>query len=114
MLDALTSYRSSFITTSRPLQRHLPPMRLYEKAKRLGVWNPADINFGQDRRDWQAMSDDERDLVLRLSAMFQAGEEAVTLDLLPLVMAIAASLKKANTPTSSAAFWTKWRWKRAT
>jgi ribonucleoside-diphosphate reductase beta chain len=65
-------------------------MRLYEKAKRLGVWNPADINFTQDRRDWQAMRDDERDLVLRLSAMFQAGEEAVTLDLLPLVMAIAA------------------------
>jgi ribonucleoside-diphosphate reductase beta chain len=82
--------RSTFVTTTRPLQRHLPPMRLYEKAKRLGVWNPADINFSQDRRDWQGMSDDERDLVLRLSAMFQAGEEAVTLDLLPLVMAIAA------------------------
>src|SRR5579884_1702335 len=65
------------------------PMRLYEKAKRLGVWNPADIDFSQDRRDWEAMSDERRVAILRLSARFLAGEEAVTLDLLPLILAIA-------------------------
>ncbi len=79
----------TFATTSRGLQRSTPPMRLYEKAKRLGIWNPSDIDFTQDKRDWQKMSDDERDVLLRLTAMFQAGEEAVTLDLLPLIMAIA-------------------------
>ena len=79
----------AFITTSRGLRRDIPPMRLYEKAKRLGIWNPSDIDFRQDRADWQTLRSEEQDLLLRLTAMFQAGEEAVTLDLLPLVMAIA-------------------------
>jgi ribonucleoside-diphosphate reductase beta chain len=65
------------------------PMRLYEKAKRLGVWNPADIDFSQDRADWEAMEGERRKAILRLTARFLAGEEAVTLDLLPLVLAIA-------------------------
>lgn len=65
-------------------------MRLYEKAKRLGIWNPSDIDFRQDRADWLTLSTDEQDILLRLTAMFQAGEEAVTLDLLPLIMTIAA------------------------
>ena len=33
-----------------------PPMRLYEKAKRLGVWNPADIDLTQDKLDWQRLT----------------------------------------------------------
>lgn len=65
------------------------PMRLYEKAKRLGVWNPADIDFSQDRADWEAMDDERQKAILRLTARFLGGEEAVTLDLLPLVLAIA-------------------------
>ena len=65
------------------------PMRLYEKAKRLGVWNPAEIDFSRDREDWEAMNDERRKAILRLTARFLAGEEAVTLDLLPLILAIA-------------------------
>jgi ribonucleoside-diphosphate reductase beta chain len=65
------------------------PMRLYEKAKRLGVWNPADIDFTRDRADWEAMDRERQTAILRLTARFLAGEEAVTLDLLPLVLAIA-------------------------
>ncbi len=64
-------------------------MRLFEKAKRLGVWNPADLDFAQDVRDWAALAPDERDILQRLLAMFAAGEEAVTIDLLPLIQAIA-------------------------
>jgi ribonucleoside-diphosphate reductase beta chain len=64
-------------------------MRLYEKAKRLGVWNPTDIDFSQDQADWEAMDGDRRQAILRLTARFLGGEEAVTLDLLPLVLAIA-------------------------
>ncbi len=81
---------SAFATTSRGLRRDAPAMRLYEKAKRLGIWNPSDIDLSADRPHWLALADDERDILLRLTAMFQAGEEAVTLDLLPLIMAIAA------------------------
>ncbi len=65
------------------------PMRLYEKAKRLGVWNPAELDFTQDRADWEAMDGERRSAILRLTARFLGGEEAVTLDLLPLIMAIA-------------------------
>lgn len=64
-------------------------MRLYEKAKRLGVWNPSDIDFSQDRADWEAMEEERRRAILRLTARFLGGEEAVTIDLLPLVLAIA-------------------------
>ena len=70
--------------------RDLPAMRLYEKAKRLGIWNPSDLDLRLDRQHWLALSLDEQDILLRLTAMFQAGEEAVTLDLLPLIMIIAA------------------------
>lgn len=80
---------TSFLTTTRRLQRDAPPIRLYERAKRLGIWNPSDIDLGQDRIDWLGLDAAEQDIMLRLTAMFQAGEEAVTLDLLPLIMAIA-------------------------
>ena len=65
-------------------------MKLFEKAKRFGIWNPSDIDLTQDQADWQALNADEKDIILRLTSQFQAGEEAVTLDLLPLIMAIAA------------------------
>ena len=81
---------TTFATTTRGLRRDAPAMRLYEKAKRLGIWNPSDIDLSRDRAHWLALAGDERDILLRLTAMFQAGEEAVTLDLLPLIMTIAA------------------------
>lgn len=79
----------SFQTTTIGLRRASPPWRLFEKAKRLGIWNPSDIDFRQDREDWRRLNAEEQDLLLRLTAMFQAGEEAVTLDLLPLIQTIA-------------------------
>jgi len=76
-------------TSLRGLDRRSLPMRLFEKAKRYGIWNPSDIDFAQDRADWAELASDERDLLLRLTSMFQAGEESVTLDLLPLIQVIA-------------------------
>jgi ribonucleoside-diphosphate reductase beta chain len=83
-------HHDSFVTTTRGLERSSPPMRLYEKAKRFGIWNPSDIELSQDAQDWQKLNAEEQDLLLRLTALFQAGEEAVTLDLLPLIQVIAA------------------------
>ena len=79
---------TAFATTTRGLRRTAPPMVLFEKAKRIGTWNPSDIDFAQDIKDWPLFTDEERDAVLRLTASFAAGEEAVTLDLLPLMQAI--------------------------
>jgi ribonucleoside-diphosphate reductase beta chain len=28
-------------------------MRLFQKAKKLGIWDPADIDFTQDKEDWK-------------------------------------------------------------
>jgi ribonucleoside-diphosphate reductase beta chain len=81
---------TSFKTATTGLRRDLPPMVLFEKAKRFGVWNPSDLDFSQDRRDWEGLAPAQQDLLLRLTAMFVAGEEAVTRDLLPLIQAVAA------------------------
>jgi ribonucleoside-diphosphate reductase beta chain len=79
----------SFASTTRGLRRNSPPMRLFEKAKQFGVWNPSALDLTQDRSDWLRLDGEQRDLLLRLTALFQAGEEAVTLDILPLIRAIA-------------------------
>ena len=65
------------------------PWRLWQKAKRLGVWDPAAIDLSRDREDWSRLGPDERDVLLRLTSLFQAGEEAVTVDVLPLIGVIA-------------------------
>lgn len=85
----MTTSHTHFVTTTRGLNRHSPPMKLFEKAKKYGVWNPSDIDMSQDKRDWQTLKPDEKDVILRLTSLFVAGEEAVTLDLLPLIMAVA-------------------------
>lgn len=77
-------------TSMRRLNHDHPVMRLWHKAKKLGIWDPRDIDFSQDRRDWLCLAHDEKDILLRLTSQFQAGEEAVTLDLLPLIGVIAA------------------------
>ena len=65
-------------------------MRLWQKAKRLGTWDPAAIDLAADREHWERFTDQEREFILRSIALVQAGEEAVTIDLLPLIGVIAA------------------------
>jgi ribonucleoside-diphosphate reductase beta chain len=80
--------RAGFQTTSGGLRDSFP-LRLYDKAKRLGTWDPLEIDLSRDPADWARMTDDERAGMLQINALFVAGEESVTLDLLPLVLAIA-------------------------
>jgi ribonucleoside-diphosphate reductase beta chain len=75
--------------TSRGLRHDILPMRLYHKAKKLGTWDPRDIDLSRDRQDWLQVPDDYRERLRRLIIGFQLGEEAVTLDLLPLIMTVA-------------------------
>ncbi len=65
------------------------PMRLFQKAKKLGAWDPQDLDFSRDATDWASFNDLERDFLLRTVALFQAGEQGVTNDLLPLIMVVA-------------------------
>jgi ribonucleoside-diphosphate reductase beta chain len=64
------------------------PWRLYQKAKKL-FWDPADLDFSQDAKDWQQLGEEQQYMVGGLARGFMVGEEAVTLDILPLVQAIA-------------------------
>jgi ribonucleoside-diphosphate reductase beta chain len=65
-------------------------MRLWQKAKRLGTWDPQSIDLSRDREDWARFTPPEKEFILRTLALFQAGEEAVTLELLPLIEVIAS------------------------
>jgi ribonucleoside-diphosphate reductase beta chain len=77
------------LTSLGGLDRDSFPLRLYEKAKRLGTWNPSDVDLTCDKEEWARLADAERDLLLRVTALFQAGEESVVLDLLPLLLVAA-------------------------
>lgn len=81
--------RESYATTTRGLRWDSIPMRLFQKAKKLGTWNPQDIDLSADRAAWEGMDELGRDIVVRNLSLFQAGEEGVTLDLLPLIMNVA-------------------------
>ena len=82
--------RAGYATVSgKGLDWDSVPMRLFQKAKKLGTWDPQAIDFSKDRPDWESFTDVERDFLLRTLSLFQAGEEGVTSDLLPLIMAVA-------------------------
>jgi len=60
------------------------PMRLYQLGKKL-FWDPANLNMERDRKDWEALPEQVREMLLQLTVLFGAGEEAVTWDLSPLL-----------------------------
>ncbi|OLT29727.1 ribonucleotide-diphosphate reductase subunit beta [Nocardiopsis sp. CNR-923] len=65
------------------------PLRLFTKGN-ARFWNPTDIDLSQDAEDWKRLDDAARTRILRLCALFVAGEEAVTEDLQPFIRAMAA------------------------
>lgn len=82
-------HHKSFQTVTDSINWEDPMFKLYEKAKRVGKWNPTDIDFSQDVKDFQSLRDEERIAALPLISAFSAGEEAVTLDILPMIHAMA-------------------------
>jgi ribonucleoside-diphosphate reductase beta chain len=70
--------------STRGLDYESVPWKLWEKSKKL-FWDPADLDFSQDAIDWREMPDEERTLVAMSARGFMVGEEAVTLDIIPLL-----------------------------
>ena len=70
------------------LRHDTVPMRLYHEAKRLGAWDPRGLDLRRDAADWARFTVAERDVLLRLTVLFQAAEESMTRDLLPLVLTV--------------------------
>ena len=77
-----------YSTTAGSFKTDILPWRLYQKAKKL-AWDPADIDFSREAADWAGRDDNMRRLTARLGTTFMVGEEAVTLDIVPLLRAIA-------------------------
>lgn len=52
------------------------------KSQAFRGWNPSALGFCLTIQDWRGLTELARDVILRLTALFQASEEAVTLGLL--------------------------------
>jgi ribonucleoside-diphosphate reductase beta chain len=60
--------------------------RKYEKATRK-AWDPKLYDYSQDRVDFERMPDEQRYGIVTITVRIEAGEEAVTDELLPMVAA---------------------------
>ncbi|MGH9244627.1 MAG: R2-like ligand-binding oxidase [Acidimicrobiales bacterium] len=80
--------RASEWRSLQPLRTDSVPWRLWEKAKK-SFWDPADIDFSEDAKQWKEMDEDAKLALSGLARGFMVGEEGVTLDILPLVLAVA-------------------------
>jgi len=83
----MTTTNTRHMTTAGGFQTDILPWRLYQKAKKL-TWDPATIDYSREKADWDSREPGMRRLVARLATTFMIGEEAVTLDILPLLRAI--------------------------
>jgi len=70
--------------STRGINYESVPWKLWEKSKKL-FWDPADLDFAQDAIDWQEMPEMARTIVALSARGFMVGEEAVTLDIVPLL-----------------------------
>lgn len=77
-----------YVTTQQKINKNSLPYNLYQKAKKHGIWNPVDIDFTQDKEDWKKLSPEQQLEVKTQFAQFIGGEEAVTADILPMIMAV--------------------------
>lgn len=75
-------------TAPEGLDRDHPVMRLWTLAKEHGTWDPAAIDLTEDRRQFAAFSEKQRDASIRQASLFLAGEESVVRDLLPTMQVV--------------------------
>jgi len=79
------SERTYKVLSKEGFDRQNPAFKLYQKAKKLGVWDPRDIDLTKDKEDWKKLTDVEKQYMLGSIMRFDVGEECVSEDLLPLI-----------------------------
>jgi len=84
----------SSTSSDRGARPDSPPMRLYRLAKRAGVWDPRAVDLGADRADWERLTPSEQDVLVRLTTLFQVGEESMTGDVAPLLVTTARERRR--------------------
>jgi ribonucleoside-diphosphate reductase beta chain len=77
------------MTSLRTVDRQSFPMRLWEKAKRHGVWNPTAVDLTTDLAQWPTLPAPFRHSILEMCATFLAGEETVCDEILPFIRVVA-------------------------
>jgi ribonucleoside-diphosphate reductase beta chain len=89
-IEDLQQQTRKFSDWSSPkgMNHDILPWRLWDKGKKLH-WDPADLDFSQDAKDWANIPMEQRLMLAGLANGFMVGEEGVTLDIMPLVFAIA-------------------------
>src|SRR6476661_1191936 len=53
------------------------PRELYQIAKHLGTWDPADMSLEQDRSDFNSLTTGEKEQITKICALFYEGEVSV-------------------------------------
>jgi ribonucleoside-diphosphate reductase beta chain len=69
-----------------PLIMAGPIYRKYEKAART-VWDPKELDYEHDAADWGRMTERQRAGIATITVRFEAGEQEVTDELLPMLAA---------------------------
>jgi ribonucleoside-diphosphate reductase beta chain len=88
-IDTTTSREGFGSIRSGGLRWDSLPMRLFAGGNKK-FWNPADLDFSQDAKDFAEMEGPLQKLTQVLATLFIAGEEAVTEDIQPFIKAMAA------------------------
>lgn len=70
-----------------PINMDAFPLRVFRQSREL-MWDPTEIDYSQDKKDWEKLGESERDLLIRMSLGFLIGERGVTHDLAPLQIAL--------------------------
>lgn len=60
--------------------------QMYRKAVRFGTWDPAKIDFTQDKKDFEALDDDLKAFMVHFITGFKNAEENVAIHFCPWVM----------------------------
>lgn len=63
-----------------------PIYRKYEKATRK-IWDAKQLDYEADRADWDRLTDAQREGIATITVRFEAGEQEVTDELLPMLAA---------------------------
>ncbi|MBI1784449.1 R2-like ligand-binding oxidase [Candidatus Sumerlaeota bacterium] len=70
-----------------PIQMDAFPMRLFRQSREL-AWDPLEIDYTQDKKDWDRLNSEQQDFLVRMVLGFLIGERGVTHDLAPLQQAL--------------------------
>ncbi|MCQ6275360.1 R2-like ligand-binding oxidase [Bacillus sp. V3B] len=81
--------RTEIMSLTRGIDKNSFPYQLYQRAKQFGIWDPSKIDFSQDKEDWKRLSPETQETIKIKVSRHLVGEEAVTMDILPMIMACA-------------------------